>query len=61
MKDTSTEPGLAAARVDLTGHSALVTGAVSDRGGAIVQRLAWAGAAVSVLDLTLTRLLPKTH
>jgi len=39
----------------------LVTEAASGIGGAIVQRLAWAGAAVSVLDLTLTGPLPKTR
>src|SRR5215212_6300641 len=51
MNEVSITSGPSSVNVDLTGHSAIVTGAASGIGRACAERLSQAGAAVTVLDL----------
>jgi 3-hydroxybutyrate dehydrogenase len=51
MNEISITSGPSSVNVDLTGHSAFVTGAGSGIGLACAERLSQAGAAVTVLDL----------
>jgi 3-hydroxybutyrate dehydrogenase len=51
MSEAFVLPERSSVNVDLTGHSALVTGAASGIGRACAERLSRAGAAVTALDL----------
>jgi NAD(P)-dependent dehydrogenase (short-subunit alcohol dehydrogenase family) len=51
MSEVSLASGPSSVNVDLTKHSAIVTGAASGIGRACAERFSQAGAAVTVLDL----------
>jgi NAD(P)-dependent dehydrogenase (short-subunit alcohol dehydrogenase family) len=51
MSEVSLTSGPSSVNVDLTKHSATVTGAASGIGRACAERLSQAGAAVTVIDL----------